>query len=68
MKNDNREGGGGELKRDGGLLTFFPRKGGGGRGLEREGLIEDSRCATQLSTYFSKYTFALELGSVISET
>ena len=33
MKNDNREGGG-ELKRDGGLLTFFPRKGGG---LIREG-------------------------------
>ena len=50
----------GELKRDGGLLTFFPRKGGGGGYLQREGLIEDLRSATQLSTHFSKYTFALE--------
>ena len=31
----------GELKRDGGLLTFFPRKGGGDY-LQREGLIDES--------------------------
>ena len=51
-------GRGGGLKREGGLLTFCPEKGRGN--LRGGGLIEDIRCATQLSTHFSKYTIALE--------